>query len=151
MRSQPRLPIACRAGGKTGASAKAERPRHPPRSATIDRMAIEPAGMKKPRRWLTRRRFLATGLAGACGAGLYTWRVEPHWVEVVERDLPIAGLPSDLHGRRLVQLSDLHVGRSVDSDYLIACLQRVATLEPDLTVITGDFMTCYDTEQVDHV
>jgi uncharacterized protein len=83
--------------------------------------------------------------------GLYAWRIEPHWLEVVERDLPIAGLPPNLHDRRLVQISDLHVGRSVDSDYLIACLKRVSALRPDLTVITGDFMTCHGTEEVDHV
>jgi uncharacterized protein len=95
-------------------------------------MTGDPAGPQAsqapPRRkWrsrLTRRRFLAATALGACGVGLYTWRIEPHWVEVVERDLPIAGLPTDLHGRRLVQISDLHVGRSVDSEYLVGCLMR---------------------------
>jgi uncharacterized protein len=123
-------------------------------SVTIDGMAIDPAQPRTRRKWrsrLTRRRFLAATALGACGVGLYTWRIEPHWVEVVERNLPIAGLPTDLHGRQLVQISDLHVGRSVDSDYLIDCLKRVSALSPDLTVITGDFMTCFDTEQVDHV
>ncbi len=117
-------------------------------------MPVNPTLSPTRRTWrsrLTRRRFLAVAALGACGVGLYTWRIEPHWVEVVERDLPIAGLPHDLHDRRLVQLSDFHVGRSVDSGYLIECLKRVATLEPDLTVITGDFMTCRSTEQVDNV
>jgi predicted MPP superfamily phosphohydrolase len=117
-------------------------------------MTIGPAQPQTRRTWrsrLTRRRFLAATALGACGVGLYTWRIEPHWVEVVERDLPIAGLPAGLCDRRLVQLSDLHVGRSVDSDYLIACLNRVSALQPDLIVITGDFMTCDGTEQVDNV
>ena len=49
-----------------------------------------------PRSILSRRGFIrlaALGVAGAGGAGLYAWRIEPHWVEVVRRDLPIAHLP----------------------------------------------------------
>jgi predicted MPP superfamily phosphohydrolase len=101
---------------------------------------------------LTRRRFLAlAGGAAVLGVGGYAWRIEPHWVEVVRRDLPIAGLPDALAGRTLVQLSDLHVGPVVDADYLIDALRLAAALTPDLTVITGDFMTCTGTEQVDGV
>lgn len=44
------------------------------------------------------------------GLGLYAWQVEPHWVELVERPLPLAGLPRELLGTTLVQSSDLHVG-----------------------------------------
>jgi predicted MPP superfamily phosphohydrolase len=73
-------------------------------------------------------------------AGLYTWRVEPEWLEVVERRLPVARLPPDLAGRTLVQLSDLHVG-SVDETYLVDTLQRTAALGPDFVVFTGDFVT----------
>lgn len=101
--------------------------------------------MKLPR--LTRRRFL--GLTAA-GLGLYAWRFEPHWLEVVERDLPIAKLPAALEGCKLAQLSDLHVGR-VDLDYLRATLETVSALRPDMTVVTGDFMTCDGTERVEEV
>jgi uncharacterized protein len=110
--------------------------------------------VKNKRRWrprLTRRRFLAATLAAACATELYAWRVEPHWLEFVERDLPIANLPPALRDRKLVQISDLHVGPVVDSDYLVAALKRVASFEPALTVITGDFMTCEGTEHVDDV
>lgn len=102
-----------------------------------------------------RRRWLAcagAGLAaGALGVGLYAWRIEPHWARLVQRDLPIAGLPPELEGRTLVQLSDLHVGPVVDSDYLISALRWVSGLRPDLTVITGDFMDCEAVEHVDEV
>jgi predicted MPP superfamily phosphohydrolase len=50
------------------------------------------------------------------GLGIYAWRIEPHWVEVVERDLPIRRLPDALVGRTLAQISDLHVGKIVDPD-----------------------------------
>jgi predicted MPP superfamily phosphohydrolase len=101
------------------------------------------------RRLLTRRRFLGLAAAAATAAGGYTFLVEPHWVSVVERDLPLAGLPPDLVGRTLVQISDLHVGPLVDNDYLVACLKLVGSLEPDIVAITGDFMTCHRGESVD--
>jgi uncharacterized protein len=94
---------------------------------------------------LTRRRFIwktGAALAGsAVSTGLYTWRIEPHWVEVVERPLPVAQLPSALAGKRLVQISDLHVGLRVDDGYLMAALDRVRALRPDILVITGDFVS----------
>jgi uncharacterized protein len=93
---------------------------------------------------VNRRDFLKLGaLAGAsaAGVGLYTWQVEPHWEKVVERDLPIAHLPSALAGARMVQVSDIHVGPRVDDDYLIGALDRAAALRPDIVVVTGDFMS----------
>jgi predicted MPP superfamily phosphohydrolase len=95
----------------------------------------------RPDRKMTRRGCLALGGAAVGGAALYAWRVEPHWLRVVRRDLPVAGLPQGLRGRTVVQVSDLHVGRVVDSDYLIRSMKLVSGLGQDLTVITGDFMS----------
>jgi uncharacterized protein len=96
---------------------------------------------------ITRRRFLkaaasAVGLGTA--AGVYTWRVEPHWLEVVERRLPIADLPNDLAGSRLVQLSDLHIGPRVDDAYLLRSFRRVTEMAPEFVVYTGDFTSHED-------
>jgi uncharacterized protein len=108
-----------------------------------------PPSFWRPR--ITRRRFLAASALAIGGTGFYTWRIEPHWIEVVKRDLPIANLPRSLEDRTLVQISDLHVGDSVDTDYLISALKRVSSLEPSMTVITGDFMTCDSPEHIDTV
>lgn len=101
---------------------------------------------------LTRRKFLKGMLAGAAlsGAGtfVYAWRIEPHWVTTVVRDLPIAGLPAELEGRALLQISDLHVGPVVDRSYLAETLEKVSAIDADLIAITGDFMTCNRNEQV---
>ena len=58
---------------------------------------------------ISRRQFLGSALAVAGLTALYTWRIEPHWLELVYRDLPIANLPPSLAGKRLVQLSDIHI------------------------------------------
>ncbi len=58
---------------------------------------------------LSRRRFLLGGLATLAAAGVpaYAFGVELHWLDVVRRALPIAGLPDALAGRTLIQISDL--------------------------------------------
>ncbi|TWU00688.1 putative metallophosphoesterase [Botrimarina colliarenosi] len=99
------------------------------------------------RDWL--RRCAAGGATLALGTGLYAWRVEPHWVEVTHHAMPFVGLPAALVGKRLVQISDLHVGPVVDNDYLRGVLRRLADLEPDYLAITGDFMTTRGDEEID--
>jgi uncharacterized protein len=104
---------------------------------------------------ISRRQFFRYGVAplafAAAGSGVYAWRVEPHWINLVERDLPIANLPDALVGRRLVQISDIHVGKLVEDDYLIDAFRQVGELAPDILAITGDFMSCWKTEEIDHV
>ena len=90
---------------------------------------------------LTRRRFLLGSAATAVAVGAYTWRVEPHWVGVVRRDMPVRNLPSEMAGRTVAQVSDIHVCPYVDHDYLGTCLREVSALQPDLVVVTGDFMS----------
>ena len=97
---------------------------------------------------ITRRRVLKTSVAAlACGSGvgLYTWLVEPHWLEIVRRPLPIRGLPAALRGRTLAQLSDIHVGPRVSDAYVADTFTRVAMLAPDIVVYTGDF-TSYSSD-----
>lgn len=95
-------------------------------------------------RMLTRRQALqALAAAGsaALATGLYTWRVEPHWLEFTFPVLPISGLPRELDGRTLAQISDLHVGTQVDDDYIVQSFRRVQELAPDFVVFTGDWIT----------
>lgn len=99
------------------------------------------------RRWL--RRLAVYG--SLAGLGFYTWRIEPHWTELVERPLPVKHLPATLQGKRLLQLSDLHIGPHVDSEYIRRSLEWVNDLKPELIVITGDFMTYSSDAQIDEV
>lgn len=95
----------------------------------------------------TRRQVLTTAAGAAAvsalggGTVLYTLFIEPHWVEEVHQDMPIKNLPPALEGRTLVQLSDIHVGRRVSDDYILQMFDRVRALDPDIVVITGDFVS----------
>jgi len=94
---------------------------------------------------LSRRRFLVLGgtaLAGAAGTGLYAWRVEPHWVELVRRRMPLEHLPAELVGRTLLHVSDIHVGPRVDSAFLVRALWEAHDeLAPDFVSVSGDFVS----------
>jgi uncharacterized protein len=95
-------------------------------------------------RILTRRqvlRVLAAAGSGTVALGLYSWGVEPHWLEFTYPVLPIPGLPHELVGRTLAQISDIHVGPKVDDSYIIESFQRVQQLAPDFVVFTGDWIT----------
>jgi predicted MPP superfamily phosphohydrolase len=106
------------------------------------------------RKTITRRQLLRRSAAAIVASGAltfgYTWRIEPHWVQIVRRTLPIEQLPDTLLGKTLIQISDLHIGPVVDDDYMAAALRKVSSLNADILAITGDFMTCRGSEQLDH-
>ena len=98
----------------------------------------------QPRKMSRRKFFAALGGAVAVGGvGSYAWRIEPHWLEVVQRDLPLANLPADLVGKTVALISDLHVGPAVDDDYLREAMDRVNGLRPDLVLVAGDLMSAH--------
>ena len=95
----------------------------------------------------TRRQFLqgtAAGLGSLAATGLYAWQVEPRWVSLTRRSLPIAGCPSALEGKTLVQITDVHVGQVVSDDYVRGVFRDVKRLAPDIVVHTGDWTSYYD-------
>lgn len=71
---------------------------------------------------------------------LYSWQIEPFWVEFVERKLPVQHLPKALEGKTLMQISDLHVGNRFDWNFLIESFQKARLFNPDFVVYTGDFV-----------
>ena len=52
--------------------------------------------------------------------------------------VPMRGLPADLEGFTIVQLSDLHLGNLTSSMQLRRIVERVNALKPDLICVTGD-------------
>jgi uncharacterized protein len=102
-------------------------------------------------RTLNRRRAIKSLVAAGLGVGLYTWRIEPHWLEFTYPALPVLDLPRELEGRTLAQISDLHIGPKVDDDYIIQSLRRVQELSPDFVVVTGDWITYRGPQQIEQL
>jgi predicted MPP superfamily phosphohydrolase len=59
---------------------------------------------------------------------------------VEEVQIRVPGLHPDLEGFRIVQISDLHVGRSIRRGYLERVVERARSLAPDLVALTGDMV-----------
>jgi predicted MPP superfamily phosphohydrolase len=53
---------------------------------------------------------------------------------------PLSAAQVHLDGTRIVQVSDLHVGRYMRAEHWAAHIARINALSPDLVVITGDAM-----------
>ncbi|MCY1517711.1 Calcineurin-like phosphoesterase [compost metagenome] len=67
--------------------------------------------------------------------GLYNARRR---ARVIDVDVPIAGLPADLDGFTIVQISDIHVGPTIKKRYVQAIVDAVNEQLPDMIAITGD-------------
>lgn len=71
----------------------------------------------------------------ALAIGVWKARTGLH-VKTVE--VPIEGLPEKLEGYKIAQISDLHVGPTIGLPYVERVVQMVNSLDPNLTVLTGD-------------
>lgn len=103
---------------------------------------------------MTRKHFLKKLLQlSAAGAlpFLYSWQIEPFWIEFVERKLPIKNLPAALEGKILMQISDLHVGNRFDWNFLIESFQKAQKFDPDFVVYTGDYVNHGTSEDQKHL
>ena len=89
--------------------------------------------------WMDLRRYSAWAVAGLALAGtligFYNARSR---ARVVDVDVPIEGLPQDLDGFTIVQISDIHVGPTIKKHYVQAIVDGVNELLPDVVAITGD-------------
>ncbi len=55
-------------------------------------------------------------------------------------EVPIAGLPYNLVGFTIAQISDIHVGPTIKGDYLEAIVDKVNALGADMVAVTGDLV-----------
>lgn len=100
---------------------------------------------------LSRRSFLKIALAstlsttvGGVGAFGYAHDIEPARFVVERLDLTLPRLTPAFDGYRVAQISDIHLdGAVMTRAHLAQIVARVNRQQPDLVVITGDFVT-YD-------
>ncbi|MFA5912143.1 MAG: metallophosphoesterase [Burkholderiales bacterium] len=69
--------------------------------------------------------------------GLFNARRAP---KVVEVTIPLSGLPEALHGFRIAQISDIHVGPTIKRAFLERIVAKVNALDAQLVAITGDLV-----------
>lgn len=74
--------------------------------------------------------------------GIWPRFIEPSLIFTTRLTLPIAHLPKDLHGLKIVQISDLHLNIHTSDAFLTKLIRKCHALKPDLIAFTGDFI-CY--------
>jgi len=85
---------------------------------------------------------LAAGTASAAIFGIGGWGslIEPGRIRVRRYELALADLPSWAEGLRILHVTDTHYGPFVSLGYLASVVEAGNALEPDLVVLTGDYV-----------
>jgi predicted MPP superfamily phosphohydrolase len=102
-----------------------------------DAIALEPPSTAR-RRFLEQTALLVSATPFVAAAyGLLYGRLD---VEVVRQRIRLARLPKAFEGFRIAQLSDVHLGPFATADYIRHCVAVTNGLNPDLVVLTGDYI-----------
>jgi uncharacterized protein len=94
-----------------------------------------------------RRKFIKNSLLTLGGisfvSGLYSWQIEPFWLDITQQKMPLKNLPANLNGKTLMQISDIHVGNRFDYNFIIESFKKAKSYNPDFVVYTGDYVSTY--------
>ncbi|HWT84491.1 MAG TPA: metallophosphoesterase [Myxococcales bacterium] len=105
-----------------------------------------------PERRIVLARTVAAGVT-AVVAGLSTIGIRSalSGIQIKQLDVKLRGLPQELAGFRLVQISDVHVGPLLRKDWVAHIVEQIRQLAPDLVAITGDLVDGRVHELREHV
>jgi predicted MPP superfamily phosphohydrolase len=84
--------------------------------------------------------FLSTTVIGAAGYK-YAVDIETTWLKIESVKLRLPNLRKAFHGYRIAQISDIHIDSWHTMEHLDHVITTVNQIEPDCTVITGDFFS----------
>jgi len=79
-------------------------------------------------------------VALTAGVLLDAYWLERRRLQVSQHEVLLLHLPFDLDGLRIVQLTDLHLGRYVKPEDVRRKVEVAVSLRPDIMVLTGDFV-----------
>ena len=103
--------------------------------------------MQPKKQKLSRRGFLklATLVAAeaavvACGGATYASLIEPNWLDIAPISLTLPRLSPQFEGYCIAQISDIHIGPWMTRQRLERIVAQINQQNPDLVVITGDFV-----------
>ena len=99
--------------------------------------ALPPLGPSR----MTRRVFLGAAAAAVTGLAVYSGSHARHEYTITKLNLPIRNLPDAFVGFRIVQLSDIHLEEFTEPWFLQRMIAETNTLNPDLVLLTGDFIS----------
>jgi hypothetical protein len=80
----------------------------------------------------------AVALLLAFAAGVYSLRVEPHWLRETHLEVVNPRAGGDFRGLRIIFASDIHMGNMFDEERLKALTARINELEPHVVILGGD-------------
>jgi uncharacterized protein len=77
------------------------------------------------------------GSASVTSIGLYNTFYDRR---ITKTQIALKNFPEALRGFKIVQLSDVHIGATLQGDFLAEVVRQTNELQPDLIVITGDLV-----------
>ncbi|HSZ56028.1 MAG TPA: metallophosphoesterase [Tepidisphaeraceae bacterium] len=92
------------------------------------------------RRTLLRKGVECVAAGGVLGAFAYASLLAPRMLQVRRVRFPLRGLPRELDGLRIVQISDVHHGPWLSLGDLHRVVATANALRPDLIALTGDYV-----------
>jgi uncharacterized protein len=105
------------------------------------------AKKKRSRRASVLRRIILLSIVATAGLLFlalavinYSLYIEPNWIQVTRHEVPFENYPAGMPPLKIVQLSDPHIQRERDTNLLRKAVRISNGLDPDVVVITGDFV-----------
>lgn len=70
----------------------------------------------------------------------YCTLIEPQIINIKEYKIESKIIPDSFHGTKIVQISDIHYGTTINKKQLEKIVNKVNELKPDIIVFTGDLL-----------
>jgi predicted MPP superfamily phosphohydrolase len=70
----------------------------------------------------------------------YGYSIGQSRLRITRLDLPMQHATAGLHGLRIVQISDIHIGQNLEREQLDRFVAQTNALQPDVVCITGDII-----------
>lgn len=95
------------------------------------------------------RQLLLIGCICLFLGSIYVHKIEPNWLQVKQVNLNLPHLSSEFKGYRIVQITDIHAGDWLKQAQLDRIVETINRQQPDIVVLTGDYVTRSPQEGVD--
>ncbi len=72
---------------------------------------------------------------------LYSWKIEPTWIETTRNDVKFANYPADTQPLKIALVGDIHFGPLNRDVYVRRVVKEINRTDPDIVLLAGDFVT----------